>query len=126
PRNVQDGTWKPDPAQVGQFAKAAARRYDGRFPDPSQPGATLPRVRYWQAWNEPNLDQYLTPQWIPTHGGNFAAASPNVYRPLLNAFYSAVKSVDGSNFVLTAGMAPYGNPHGLSLPGIGNRVPPVK
>jgi hypothetical protein len=125
PRDVPDGTWKPDPAQFAQFAKAAARRYDGRFPDPAQPGAALPRVRYWQAWNEPNLDQYLTPQWLPTHGGNFAAASPGVYRPLLNAFYGAVKSVDRSNFVLTAGMAPYGNPPGLSLPGIGNRVPPV-
>jgi hypothetical protein len=125
PSNAPEGTWKPNPAQVAQFAKAAARRYDGRFPDPVQPGAALPRVRYWQAWNEPNLDQYLTPQWTPTHNGNFAAASPNVYRPLLNAFYGAVKGVNPSNFVLTAGMAPYGNPPGLSLPGIGNRVPPV-
>jgi hypothetical protein len=124
PRNVQEGTWKPDPAQFGQFARAAARRYDGSFPDPSQPGASLPRVRYWQAWNEPNLDGYLTPQWTRTRGG-FAAASPGVYRPMLNAFYSAVKGVAPSNVVVTAGMAPYGNPPGVNVPGTGNRVPPV-
>ena len=56
PPDAQPGTWRPDPAQFASFATAAARRYDGRFPDPLHPGAFLPRVRYWQPWNEPNLD----------------------------------------------------------------------
>ena len=123
PANVDAGTWKPDPSQFAQFAEAAARRYDGHFPDPVHPGAVLPRVRYWQAWNEPNLDTYLTPQWTST-GHGFTPASPAIYRSMLNAFYAAVKGVARSNVVVTAGMAPYGNPPGVNTPG-GYRMQPV-
>jgi hypothetical protein len=120
---VAAGTWKPDPTLFAQFATAAARRYDGAFPDPDDPLVALPRVRYWQAWNEPNLDTYLTPQWIRTRKG-WAPASPAVYRPMLNAFYAAVKGVSRSNVVATAGIAPYGNPPGVNFPG-GYRMRPV-
>lgn len=123
PANVAAGTWKPDPTLFAQFATAAARRYDGAFPDPDDPLVALPRVRYWQAWNEPNLDTYLTPQWIRTPRG-FAPASPAVYRTLLNAFYAAVKAVARSNVVTTAGIAPYGNPPGVNFPG-GYRMQPL-
>lgn len=125
PSNAAAGSWRPDPKQFAQFAKAAALRYDGAYRDPSDPLIALPRVRYWQAWNEPNLDQYLTPQWTRKRDGGFMAASAGIYRRLLNAFYAAVKGVSGSDFVLSAGMAPYGNPPGISLPGFGSRVPPV-
>jgi hypothetical protein len=119
PDSVRAGTWKPNPAQFAQFARAAAERYDGGFRPPGQAG-TLPRVRFWQAWNEPNLDTYLTPQWSPSG----APASPGVYRLLLNAFFAAVKHVSAGNVVLSAGMAPYGNPPGVNFPG-GYRVPPL-
>jgi hypothetical protein len=118
PAGTQPGTWRPDPTQFASFATAAALRYDGRFPDPLQPGAFLPRVRYWQPWNEPNLAYYLSPQWTRIPGG-WAPASPVIYRQLLNAFYRAVKRVSSSNFVVTAGTAPYGDPPG------GQRMPPV-
>jgi len=118
PAGVTRGTWRPDAAQLARFASAAAVRYDGGFPDPSAPGAFLPRVRYWQPWNEPNLSYYLTPQWTRT-GGGWAPASPGIYRGLLNAFYGAVKRVSSSNFVVTAGTAPYGDPPG------GQRMQPV-
>ena len=118
PPGVTPGTWRPDPSQFAAFATAAALRYDGRFPDPLHPGAFLPRVRYWQPWNEPNLAYYLAPQWTRTAHG-WAAASPAIYRQLLNAFYRAVKRVSASNFVVTAGTAPYGDPPG------GQRMPPV-
>ena len=118
PAGTQPGTWRPDPTQFASFATAAALRYDGRFPDPLQPGAFLPRVRYWQPWNEPNLAYYLSPQWTRVRGG-WAPASPVIYRQLLNAFYRAVKRVSSSNFVVTAGTAPYGDPPG------GQRMPPV-
>src|SRR6185503_3486207 len=49
------GTVRPDPRELGRFAHAAAERYSGHF-------AGLPRVRYWQAWNEPNLILFLNPQ----------------------------------------------------------------
>jgi hypothetical protein len=118
PATAEPGSWRPDSTQFASFAKAAALRYGGRFPDPRRPGAFLPRVRYWQAWNEPNLDLYLAPQWIPD-GSGWTATSPIIYRRLLNAFYGAVKGVSSSNFVVAAGTAPYGDPAG------GQRMPPV-
>jgi hypothetical protein len=118
PRSARAGTWRPDPAQFASFATAAALRYDGSYPDPAQPGSSLPRVRYWQGWNEPNLDYYLSPQWTRT-GHGYAPASPAIYRALLNAFYSAVKAVKRSNFVVAAGTAPYGDGPG------GQRIQPV-
>ena len=47
------------------------------------------------------------------------AASPVFYRGLLNAVYAAVKRVSSSNFVVTAGTAPSGDPLG------GERMQPV-
>ena len=118
PAGITPGTWRPDATELAQFATAAALRYDGRFPDPVRPGAFLPVVRYWQPWNEPNLSYYLTPQWTRT-GSSWAPASPGIYRGLLNAFYRAVKRASSSNFVVTAGTAPYGDPPG------GQRMQPV-
>jgi hypothetical protein len=119
PAEAIPGTWRPDPMQFAAFASAAARRYSGHFSDPQAPGSPLPRVRYWQPWNEPNLSNYLTPQWVPS-GASFTAESPIIYRQLLNSFYAAVKAVSPSNFVVTAGTAPYGDQPG------GERVPPVE
>ena len=51
---------------------------------------------------------YLSPQWTRVASG-WAPASPTIYRQLLNAFYRAVKRVSPSNFVVTAGTAPYGD-----------------
>ena len=75
PPDTQPGTWRPDPTQFASFATAAARRYDGRFPDPLHPGAFLPRVRDWQPWNEPNLAYYLSPQWTRV-GGRLGSREP--------------------------------------------------
>jgi hypothetical protein len=111
PPGATAGSWRPSAAAFGQFATALATRYDGHYPDPSAPGQTLPRVRDWQAWNEPNLSLYLDPQWTRT-GGRWLPASPLIYRALLNSFYAAVKHVASSNFVVTAGTAPYGDPPG--------------
>lgn len=108
PRGATAGAWRPDPVAFGQFATAIATRYSGSFPDPSTPGAMLPRVADWQAWDEPNLAIHLAPQWI-RHGRTFEPASPAIYRALLNAFYTAVKAVHADNVVITGAMAPYGD-----------------
>jgi hypothetical protein len=89
----------PDPAALRAFGVAAARRYSGQF-------AGLPRVQYWQALNEPNLSLSFFPQFN-TAG---EALSPELYRALINAFYSGVKAVDRSNLVLTAGLGPIAVP----------------
>ncbi len=53
------GTW-PSPAKFAQFSRAAARRYSGTFTPPGQT-EPLPRVQYWEAWNEPNAGSNLAP-----------------------------------------------------------------
>jgi hypothetical protein len=111
PARAALGSWRPSATAYRRFARAAAVRYSGRYPDPL--GGTLPRVRYWQAWNEPNLVDYLTPQWR-RRGRRFTAVSPVLYRRLLNAFYRGVKSVHRSNFVVSAGLSPFGFPTGRS------------
>lgn len=123
PADAPAGSWRPDPTQLAAFAHAAATRYSGTFPDPAAPGATLPAVRYWQIWNEPNLSTYLTPQWAASSGG-LTPTSPDVYRGMLNAAYNAIKAVDGADVVVEAGTAPYGDLSPSPDPG-GGRLPPV-
>jgi hypothetical protein len=85
-----------DPAgDYGAFVRAAARRYSGTF-------RGLPRVRYWQVLNEPNLSYYLVPQYVD---GN--PASPAIYRDLVNAAAEAVHAVQGDNVVIAGGMSPF-------------------
>ena len=98
PRTAAPGTWKPDPQALGDFAGAAARRYPG--------------VRYWQIWNEPNLDNHLAPQWTRRNGRHVAAAAQQ-YRSMLNASYAAIKAVNPQNTVAVGGNAPYGDPRGF-------------
>jgi hypothetical protein len=85
----------PNVQDFADFATAIATRYDGSFEG-------LPRVRYFQAWNEPNLAIYLTPQLT-----NGIPVSPGRYRAMLNAFYDAVHSVQPDDFVIAAGLAPF-------------------
>jgi hypothetical protein len=114
PRNAELGSWKPQASAYEEFARALASRYDGSFPDPSLPGMDLPRVRYFEAWNEPNLDIYLNPQW---EGNEWVGGSR--YRGLLNAFYSGIKASQPSATVIGGSLAPFGDPPG------GERTPPV-
>src|SRR5205085_10368277 len=78
PRDVVPGTWRPSAEAFGAFAKAVARRYSGSF-DPGT--GVLPRVRYYQAWGEPNLSHHLMPQWIRVRH-HWVAESPIIYRRL--------------------------------------------
>jgi hypothetical protein len=55
----------PTAKAFGDFMKAVATRYNGFYPNPA--GGTLPRVRHFEIWNEPNLKNFF-----PT-----AAASPS-------------------------------------------------
>ena len=112
------GTWNPSARWLGAFATALGKRYSGRFADPAAPGSDLPAIRYWEPWNEPNLEVYLTPQWKRVNGG-YAAVSPGIYRGLLNAFYAGVKAVAPTDVVAAGATAPFGDPPG------GSRIPPA-
>src|SRR5262249_31106410 len=88
-------SWKPDPKLFGEFALAGARRYDGTF-------GALPRVRYFEAWNEANLSNYLSPQIE-----NEKVTSPEIFRGLLNTFSAAVHSVHADNQVIASGISAF-------------------
>lgn len=100
PAETFAGTWKPDPAALKDFARAVATRYSGSF-------SGLPRVQFFEAWNEPNLDAYLAPQY---EGKQQVAVDR--YRRMLNAVDEAVTSAHPDNQVVAGSMAPYGDPPG--------------
>ncbi len=110
PHTDRDGPYKPSPDQLGQFAKAASRRYDGTFR--TDDGVLLPRVRHWIAWNEPNIYRYLTPQNL-----NGKPFSPEWYRRMVNAFSSNVHAVRSDNLVVAGATFPFG---------AGDRISPLK
>ncbi len=92
-----DGTSSnlPDPAAFGAFARALAGRFSGSFQG-------LPRIRFFQAWNEPNISLYLTPQLVRGR-----PVAPAHYRRMLNAFAVAVHAVRRDNVVIVGGLAPF-------------------
>ena len=113
------GTNSPDPAEYAQFARAVALRYSGTFRDPD--GDLVPRVRYYQAWNEPNFYRHLNPQYevnkpdgsVPPQatvppGTPFQSA--DLYRSLLNAFADSVHAVHPDNLVVAGGLSTPGRP----------------
>jgi hypothetical protein len=89
------GVANPDPAALGLFARAAALRYSDGFDG-------LPRVRYWSAWNEPNLTIFFYPQLDAT-----GPVSPEWYREAVNTFASAVHGVHADNVVIAGETAPF-------------------
>lgn len=110
------GTWLPQPAELGAFARALATRYSGSFVDPADPGAgALPRVRYFEVWEEENLAVHLNPLW---EGGRLVA--PLHYREMLNAAYAGIHGADPGARVIAGGLSPYGD----AFAG-GSRIPPV-
>lgn len=100
-QDPRPGICDPDPDAFSRFAEAAAKRYSGDFQG-------LPRVRYWEPWNEANLFLFFKPQYE-----NGRKVSPFLYRDLLNAFSDAVKGVDPDNKVVAGGLAPLERPGGI-------------
>jgi hypothetical protein len=89
------GPFRPDPAQLARFARAAADRYSGAHEG-------LPRVRHWQVWNEPNLHIFLSPQFEGR-----TPVSPALYRRMVNEMGAAVRAVRADNLVIAGGTAPF-------------------
>jgi hypothetical protein len=85
-----DGFPRTDPAQYAAFALAAVRRYSGET-------AGLPRVRYWEAWNEPNK--------VPRR--SFKPGAASWYRQIVNGYAASAHTVSG-NVVIAGGLAPFG------------------
>lgn len=89
------GTRNPDPAEFAAFASAVAQRYGGTY-------AGLPRVRIFEAWNEPNASFFLSPPYA-----NGQPYSPQLYRALVNSFSAAVHAVHADNVVVAGAGFPF-------------------
>jgi hypothetical protein len=113
PQGINPGAWKPDPKPLGQFGEALARRYSGHF-------RSLPRVPYFELWTEPNLTQFLAPQW---EGKKKVA--PLRYRRMLNSFYAGVHAAQPGATVIAGALAPFGDPRKHPLNPDAPRIRPI-
>jgi hypothetical protein len=52
---------RPKPSEYQRFFTAVVKRYNGRTRDENQGGGTLPRVKRFSVWNEPNLKGWIQP-----------------------------------------------------------------
>ena len=104
------GSWRPNAAAYGRFAEAAARRYSGTTARPADPRRDAAARALLAGLERAQPHELHHPQWRRTDNG-FQPESPEIYRPMLNAFYAGVKRADPSNVVATAGTAPFGDLH---------------
>lgn len=102
--------FRPSVKEFALFTRAVADRYGGGFRDPQgRRGATLPAVRLWTTWNEPNHAAFLQPQWKRV-GRRRVPAAPHYYRRMHNAAYDQIKAVSPGNRVLIGGLASFSRP----------------
>jgi hypothetical protein len=92
------------PGELEDFATALASRYSGRY-------AGYPAVRLFSAWNEPNLEQFLAPQF-DTAG---RSVGPALYAPA-RAIYEGVKRGNPDALVAIGETSP----RGRDLPSTGS------
>jgi hypothetical protein len=67
-------------SDLTQFAHMLAERYDGTHPE-------IGAISLYSIWNEPNLGQFLTPQFSATK-----IVSPGIYAKLYLAAYKGIKA----------------------------------
>jgi hypothetical protein len=89
------------------FAVAAATRYGGGYADAQ--GKTIPAVKEWLAWNEPNNPIFLVPQFRRS-GGKWVVQSASDYAKICTAIYNGVHAtLTSGERVACGGTAPRGN-----------------
>ena len=99
----------PDPEAFGDFMGALAARYSGVVASPG--GETLPEVRHFEIWNEPNLPLFFSPQY---EGDD--PVSLDAYAAMDRAAYPAIKRANADSIVI----AGVGGPRSSTSPtGIG-------
>ncbi|HSJ73305.1 MAG TPA: cellulase family glycosylhydrolase [Miltoncostaeaceae bacterium] len=82
----------PTATAFGAFMRAVATRYSGRYPNPA--GGTLPRVRHYEIWNEPNLKNFFR----FNNSSNIGK-----YKGLVKAAYTNIKAAN-PNAIVIAGV----------------------
>jgi hypothetical protein len=135
-------TYAPSAVEFGQFVEAVGARYNGSYvaqappaapappsllgipipplpllttTPPAPPAPTpLPRVDYWEIWNEPNEAGWLAPQWRPgppapaprghkPTGKTWIEASPVMYRDLLDQAANALAATGHASDTILVG-----------------------
>jgi hypothetical protein len=81
----------PRPQAFGDFMHALAKRFNGTFANPAGAPPTLPRVRHFEIWNEPNLRNFFR-----------LGSGSNVghYKKLVRAAYPAIKQANPRAIVI--------------------------
>ena len=105
--NGGEGPNRPpaDHVDLQAFSQALADRYSGRH-------AGYPAVRLFTAWNEPNLEQFLAPQFDEEGG----SVGPALYAPIARAIHDGVKAGNPDALVAVGETSP----RGRDLPSTGN------
>jgi len=123
----QENDYEPSAADYGQWVRAVATRYSGRY---TPPGASspLPRVNFWSIWNEPNLGTFLAPETVSSTSS--VEVAPRLYRGLVEAAWSALHATGhGSDTILIGEMAPAGSSFTGALKGdygVFGNMPPLR
>ena len=128
PGNTPFFSWKPSAADYGQFVHAVGERYDGHF-TPNGSSSTLPAVRFWAIYNEPNFGEDLGPQAIK---GSKVSVAPMMYRKLVSAGWKALHATGhGHDTILIGEFAarglsgPVTRSHPQGLPGDRSQTKPL-
>jgi hypothetical protein len=94
------------------FSFAAATRYSGTYrveAGENEPERTLPAVRFWLAWNEPNNPIFLKPQWKKVRRV-WRPQSAFDYAKICSAIWAGVHSTGLANEKVACGVTgPRGN-----------------
>ncbi len=88
----------PPPDALGAFCSAMATRYSGHF-------RGQPFVAYYSVWNEPNLEQFLAPQF----DANGRDRSPALYAAMFRSCYSGIKAASPTALVAIGETSPRGH-----------------
>jgi len=86
-----------DLQELEDFSYALADRYSGLH-------AGYPAIRLFSAWNEPNLEQFLAPQF--DEAGE--SVSPGLYAEIARAIHAGVKEANGEALVAIGETSPRG------------------
>lgn len=89
----------PNPKTLGKFCGVLATRYNGR--------TGRPPVTLFSIWNEPNLAQFLSPQYN-SKGRDLA---PHLYAGMVRSCYGAIKKANPTAVVAVGETSPRGTDH---------------
>ena len=96
----------PPALDAGRFAGALARRYSGTFRDGA--GRPLPRIRRFEIWNEPNIDQFWSPQCRRGRNGAYVPVAARRYAALAYVAAREIRAAQPGAIVIGGVAGPAG------------------